>query len=362
MADTLANVAPRVLIVGADWIGDSLRGCVRAAKLLGADVRVVPTNQPPQRGLQIRGLQERVYALPFVGGRLARALQTIIRASILEEVERRLEDALRMWRPAVLLALVDGWYDVFPHVMQAFPHVHKIAWMMDDPFFLSAPHTFDLAAFDRLLTVEASLVAPLRAATGRPVANLPLAADHEVYRPLGEYNEHDESVAFIGKSYRNQPVGLARGTILSRVASLGLEIWGDDGWKGLTCGGVDLTSVYKGGPISSEEANLVYNRCAMAVCIHHPQIRCGTTLRSFAICAAGAFQLLEDRPGLSDWLEPGREVVTFGCGEELAECIRRYRVYPAERRRVAAAGQARVRGEHTYVHRMRHILKDFLSA
>jgi spore maturation protein CgeB len=57
-------------------------------------------------------------------------------------------------------------------------------------------------------------------------------------------------------------------------------------------------------------------------------------------------------------LDPEGEVVAYRCGEDLAEKAARYLDDAAARRRIADAGLARVRAQHTYVHRLRRILRD----
>jgi spore maturation protein CgeB len=242
-----------------------------------------------------------------------------------------------------------------PGLLAEFPRLHKIGWLMDDPFYHVARVGFDLEAFDVLYTVEESLVAPLRLATGKPVACVPLAADHETYQPLAPASGGERyDLVFVGKSYHDRPAGLSRRNVLHSVSGCGLSIWGDPGWQK-----VGLGACYRGGPVWPEQTNAIYNRASAVINIHHPQLRYGTSLRTFSICAAGAFQLVDALPGLSGFLEPAREVVTYTQGEDLAEQVRRYSTDTAARQRVAAAGCARVRAEHTYVNRMKRIVSDF---
>jgi spore maturation protein CgeB len=256
-----------------------------------------------------------------------------------------------------MLALIDGRYPVLSDLLSDWPDVMKIGWMMDDPFWSLSGQVRDLHIFDRLYTVEGSLVAPLRLATGRDVRCVPLGADPTVFRPL-PLTGGQSGVVFVGKSYSDTSEGTARSLVLSQVASQDLAIWGDDGWRTSSANGVELSSFFRGGPVPPATTNAIYNAAAIVLNIHHSQIRMGTSLRSFAICASGAFQLVDWRPGLSDFLEPDVEVVTYRSGQELAELVARFLVESVARTRIAAAGRLRVLAQHTYLHRLSSILKE----
>ena len=79
-------------------------------------------------------------------------------------------------------------------------------------------------------------------------------------------------------------------------------------------------------------------------------------VRTFEACGAGAFQMVDRRPGLSQLFEPGRELVTFGDVTDLREKLDYYLERPAERHTIAKAGEKRARQEHTYAHRLNLLL------
>jgi hypothetical protein len=350
----------RVLLAGAEWHGDILGACERALHAGGMEVGVVATNDASDRVQRLRAAGDTLRRLPLVGTSCWTRLDRHARARLNRDVHTVMRHAFETWRPDVLLALVDGVYPVFPDLLDGFPRVHKIAWMMDDPFYHSSTVSFDLHAFDILYTVEDSLVTPLEQATSRPVACVPLAADADTYRVLAPAEREAErhALVFVGKSYRDMPAGVPRQEVLRHIADLDLAIWGDAAWRTWKTNDVDLGRCYKGGPVPPDKTNKIYNSADAVVNIHHPQIRCGTSLRTFSICAAGAFQLVDWRPGVDDMLEPGKEIVTFRCGVELAENARRYLRDAPARQRIAAAGERRVRAEHTYAHRLKRIMRD----
>jgi len=351
---------PKVVVAGADWCGDVLLACARGFASVGADVAVVPTNVPDQHGLRLKELAKWGGRLPWLGPRVMEKAERVGFKRLFDAVRWNLNAVLGEWRPQVLVALVDGHYPINPDLLAQHERVFKVGWMLDDPFTFFGPWSRGIHVFDALYTVEDSAVHSLRMATGKPVRTLPLAADPAIYRPLDTRPDDRECpVTFVGKSYGHTPAGLARAALLARVRHLGLAIWGDAGWKAkLSPNAIDLSACYKGGPIPPDKCNAVYNKSTVTLNVNHPQIRMGTSLRTFAIGAAGAFQLVDWRPGLDDLLEPGREVVSYRTEDELAELAERYVADSIGRGRIAAAGRARVLASHTYAHRAREILRD----
>ncbi|HYG21560.1 MAG TPA: glycosyltransferase [Verrucomicrobiae bacterium] len=71
--------------------------------------------------------------------------------------------------------------------------------------------------------------------------------------------------------------------------------------------------------------------------------------RVFEAAGAGACLITDAWEGIEMFLEPGREVLVAGSGEEVAEHLRR--LSPDESRRIGNAALQRVLSEHTYAHR-----------
>ena len=84
--------------------------------------------------------------------------------------------------------------------------------------------------------------------------------------------------------------------------------------------------------------------------------------RTFEVPGAGGFLLTEDAPHLDAWYVRGEEVEVFADDAELVEKLRYYTARPDLRDRIAAAGHARTRREHTYRHRLQAVLASALEA
>lgn len=73
--------------------------------------------------------------------------------------------------------------------------------------------------------------------------------------------------------------------------------------------------------------------------------------RSFEVPGCGGFLLTEDAAHLSEYYEPGKDIVVFQSAKELAALIAYYHAHEEERALIARAGYERTMREHTYVHR-----------
>lgn len=86
----------------------------------------------------------------------------------------------------------------------------------------------------------------------------------------------------------------------------------------------------------------------------------GVNVRSFEAAGAGAFQMVDWRPGLGQLFEDGKELITFRSMADLKQKIDYWLPREAERRAIAEAGMRRAHAEHTYVLRL-NLLLDTLA-
>jgi spore maturation protein CgeB len=82
----------------------------------------------------------------------------------------------------------------------------------------------------------------------------------------------------------------------------------------------------------------------------------GVNVRCFEAAGAGAFQMVDWRPGLSQLFEVGRELISFGSMADLKQKIDFWLPREAERRAVAESGMRRAHAEHTYALRVALLL------
>lgn len=86
----------------------------------------------------------------------------------------------------------------------------------------------------------------------------------------------------------------------------------------------------------------------------------GVNARCFEAAGAGAFQMVDWRPGLNQLFEDGKELISFRNMADLKQKIGYWLPREAERRAIAETGMRRAMKEHTYALRL-EVLLDTLS-
>lgn len=349
-------VKPRVLLTGPDWFGELVPFCARALEELNVDVRVGITHihHGVPKQYWWNGPFSRV---PFFGWRVQSRMEERIWQQTLDDAVQKFREVVNDWRPDLVISLVN-WGDwILVDMLLELGNVPKVGWLMDDPFHTDEGIVRCLPLFDRIYVIDETWSAGVHLLTGCSISTLTCGADLSVQRPLSP-EEVPESlrsdIVFIGSSYASTAGGFVRRSLLKPLADLGLAIYGDQDWTKADA----LRACYRGGPIDATQANRVYNGTKIAMNIHHPQFKEGTSLRTFGICASGAFQIVDWRPGLERYFEMDEELVAFRSPDELREKVEYYLQDERARRRIARAGYERVRREHSYAQRFRVILED----
>lgn len=346
----------KVLVTGFEWFGDLVPFAVRALTSLGHEASVVATNTD----LRIRQHADAlavVDAVPIVGRSIAGRWRTHLAHDASTEIGDNFRREVDRFGPDIILSIL-CWGD--PLGADALDHaagIVRIGWLMDDPFgFHDSRIDRLLPSFDRLYTPDEGWSDNVERLTGRRPIWLPCGADPQSHTPLGPEaldGSLTDHIVFVGSSCIEHPAGTLRRGLIESLEGLPLAIFGDEGW--LRYGGYSARC-YRGGPVNSERANVIYGSSAIALNLHHPQFRRGTSLRTFALCCSGAFQVVDWRDGLDRWFEPATELETFRTPGELRATVQRWLADPRGRSQVAKAGRERVLREHTYRHRLAHML------
>jgi spore maturation protein CgeB len=217
------------------------------------------------------------------------------------------------------------------------------------------PSERTLRRFDLLLTSFPHFLDRF-AELGLDGAYLKIAFDAKVLerlRSLGvdvdDSARREHAVAFVGGLGRTK-WNAGTGVLERAVKEIGLEVWGY---------GID--SLPKTSPIWSRyhgeawglEMYKVLARSRIAL-NRHGEIagHYANNMRLYEATGVGALLVTEARSNLAELFEPDREVVAYKNEDDLIERIRHYLAHDDERRRIAAAGQARTLREHTYAARV----------
>jgi spore maturation protein CgeB len=154
---------------------------------------------------------------------------------------------------------------------------------------------------------------------------------------------HAEMYCFI-ESTRRERFGL-----VAALAPYGLQVAGDDAWKALVPGALPYINY-------AEHMPAYYRACSVNLNITSIQMPTAVNQRVLDCPAAGGFLLTDAQSQLADLFEVDSEVAVYNTFDEARDKMLHYATHPAERRAITDRARARVLGEHTYGHRLRHIV------
>jgi spore maturation protein CgeB len=133
-----------------------------------------------------------------------------------------------------------------------------------------------------------------------------------------------------------------------------VKLWGNPAPLWMPTG--DVARMYQGRPIHNHEKVRAFNGAKIVVNnLHYAEIW-GVSVRVFEAAAAGAFQLVDWRPGLAHLFNDGEELVAF---RSMAECLQKIDYWlprEHERRAIGKAGKVRAERDHTYKSRLTLLL------
>ena len=188
---------------------------------------------------------------------------------------------------------------------------------------------------------------------------LPMAADPEKHKPVSlsepEIEEFGSDISFMGAGYPNRRV------FLQTLLNDDFKLWGTEWDMNSPLAGKLQRS---GGRISVDDYVKIFNASKININLHswmEPGIFNPrgdfVNPRTFEIAACGGFQLCDPRIELPNLFEIGKEIITFDSAEDFNRKKDYYLKNPEERGKIAEAGRQRVLRDHSYLHRMRDVLK-----
>ena len=164
---------------------------------------------------------------------------------------------------------------------------------------------------------------------------LPIATNEDFFQPVPPRDDLRCDALLIGRAHRDRVEPIR--TLMGRF---NVHVYGEDWEKfGIAgCGflyGQDLLAA-----LNSALLTLIFSRTPAG----HGIIKVGL----FDFLAAGALVAADYIPELAEYLEPGREILTFTNVDELVAVVERCRAHPEEAAVIRAAGRARVLRDHTW--------------
>ncbi len=160
-------------------------------------------------------------------------------------------------------------------------------------------------------------------------------------------NEYLCDVGFVGTL---MPDNLYSGRVaaLESLSDFNLGIWSvHDAPK-------SLQRFYRGEALG-ERMLQVLSSVKISINVHGDFMRYGGNMRLFESAALGAFQIVDDLPGVRRWFTPGEHLVTFADAADLQDKARYYLAHDDEREKIAAAGRAHVLEHHRVEQRLESV-------
>lgn len=256
----------------------------------------------------------------------------------------------RDWKPDLVLCLTIAFREAVLAELKRLGVGVCVAWWGDSPANMRGMSLLE-DGWDRIYIKDAAAVAKFRA-VGLPTELLHEAANPDWHRPIpGDTHADSDALVVAGNYYGYRQI------LVSRLAAEGvpLALYGSKPPRWSTRA---VRDQFRGRYIVKGEKSRIFH--AGLACLNSTHLSEGQSLncRAFEICGTGGLQLIEPKTALTDCFDPGREVLTYASVAEITDHLARARREPDWARGIREAGLRRTLAEHTYRHRLDHILAD----
>ena len=133
-----------------------------------------------------------------------------------------------------------------------------------------------------------------------------------------------------------------------------VKLWGNPEPVWMSAGPV--AKMYQGHGVYNHEKARAFRGASIVINNLHYGETWGLNVRAFEAAGAGAFQMVDWRPGVGQLFEDGKELVTFRSVADAKQKIDFWLPRLNERREIAEAGMRRAHAEHTYALRLQLLL------
>ncbi len=138
------------------------------------------------------------------------------------------------------------------------------------------------------------------------------------------------------------------------LANYDVKLWGNPAPLWMNAGAV--AGMHQGRGVYNHDKVRAFRGAKIVINnLHYGEIW-GLNVRAFEAAGAGAFQMVDWRPGLSGMFEDGKEVISFRSMADLKQKVDYWLPRKDERRAIAEAGMQRAHAEHTYALRLQLLL------
>ncbi|MFN0303984.1 MAG: glycosyltransferase [Burkholderiales bacterium] len=268
-----------------------------------------------------------------------------LNAAFLESVERE--------RPDIVFCVLTG-YEIWTEsldLVRATRSATLVTWGADDSWKYDQFSRYIMPHVDCYATTSAAAYARAQVDGFNQCVLSQWAAADELLVPPRPASECRYKVSFVGAAYGN------RRSWVRALEHRGIHVdcFGH-GWPNGPIPGDEMRTVVRDSIVTLNFGDSgLHWRGVMPY--RSRQIKA----RVFEVPGAGGFLLTESADGLNRHYQIGEEVVTFESQVELIDRVQYFLSHPDERDRIARAGHARTRAEHTYAHRLALLLDEALA-
>jgi spore maturation protein CgeB len=236
-------------------------------------------------------------------------------------------------------------------------------YVWDEPFYKPESNQDDyrkynlkkgIPLYDFMFVFDPFYIDEIVRQGAKKVQYLPLATNPTRYKEIAvtkqDSLQYDYDVCFIGMPAEN------RVEIFESLGDYKLGVFGDYWAEYFIRRGMKTPSYYQG-KATGETVNKIYLSSKIALNINQAQSKEGLNTRTFDILACGAFEMVDYKKNVERHFEIDKEIVTFKNINELKSKIDFYLKNDDLRKSISARGKQKVLNEHTWVHRVKEVLK-----
>lgn len=138
------------------------------------------------------------------------------------------------------------------------------------------------------------------------------------------------------------------------LADYNVKLWGNPAPLWMNAGAV--AKMHQGRGVYNHDKVKAFRGASIVINnLHYGEIW-GLNVRAFEAAGAGAFQMVDWRPGLGQLFEDGKELITFTSVADLKNKVDYWLPREDERRAIGLAGMRRAHTDHTYTLRLQLLL------
>lgn len=224
--------------------------------------------------------------------------------------------------------------------------IKTVLYYPDDPRYFNALTKHIIQHYDFIFTASKRIINLYKKYGARNVYYLPFGCDENIHRRLNLKKEFD--VVFVGV-FHPKRFNVVKNLIKNHIQ---IKVYGPY-WNWF------MPSKYANPAVYGSELTRVFNQAKIILNIHFDEdIPFRTNMRTFEACGCGGFLLTDTTYDLSDLFEINEEVITYeDYKKDIVSLIKYYLEEDSEREMVSVKAQKKAYRKHTYLLRMKELLK-----